>query len=88
MRGDQIRKTRIIADDIEGTRNGPLHLDADQLEEARRRIVATLGEIHAGDSAPRPRHDGYTCLAAWGKGCDYAWVCPGRIEEPEDYEAE
>jgi superfamily I DNA/RNA helicase len=88
MKGGQIRKTRIIADGLEGTRNGPLHLDDNQLEEARGRIVATLEEIHAGNFAPRPRHDGYTCLAAWGKGCDYAWVCPGRIEEPEDYEAE
>lgn len=88
MRGGQIRKTRIIAGDGEATRNGPLHLDDDQLEEARERILTMLAEIHAGDFAPRPRHDGYTCLAAWGKGCDYAWVCPGRIEEPEAYEAE
>ena len=88
MKGDQIRKTQIIADDGATTRNGPLHLDDDQLEEARGRILTTLEEIHAGDFTPRPRHDGYTCLAAWGKGCDYAWVCPGRIEEPEAYEAE
>ena len=62
-------------------------LDADEVDAARARIVATVQEIRTGAYAPAPRHDGYTCLAVWGKGCDYAWVCPGRIEEPEDFEA-
>jgi superfamily I DNA/RNA helicase len=88
-----IRKTQIF---IEGaaTSGAPKPkadctvLDDQELEAAHDRIVATVNEIRAGAYAPTPRHDGYTCLAAWGKGCDYAWVCPGRVEEPEDYEAE
>jgi PD-(D/E)XK nuclease superfamily len=88
-----IRKTQIVIEDastLGGTskRSDPTALDDDQLDAARARIVATVQEIRAGSYAPTPRHDGYTCISEWGKGCDYAWVCPGRIEEPEDYEAE
>jgi superfamily I DNA/RNA helicase len=88
-----IRKTQIVIEDAStllGTskRSDPTALDDDQLDAARARIVATVQEIRTGSYAPTPRHDGYTCISEWGKGCDYAWVCPGRIEEPEDYEAE
>jgi hypothetical protein len=88
MANGRIRKTQIVAGSGPGSRNGPLYLEDEELDAARVRIMGTLAEIGAGAFAPTPRHDKYTCLATWGKGCDYAWVCPGRIEEPEDYEAE
>ena len=88
MANGRIRKTQIVAGSGPDSRNGPLYLEDEQLDAARARIMSTLGQIGTGAFAPIPRHDKYTCLTAWGKGCDYAWVCPGRIEEPEDYEAE
>jgi superfamily I DNA/RNA helicase len=88
-----IRKTQIsVADAIDAeskaTKPDPTVLDPEALAGAHGRIVATIEEIRAGAYPPSPRHDEYTCLAAWGKGCDYAWVCPGRVDEPEDYEAQ
>jgi superfamily I DNA/RNA helicase len=88
-----IRKTQIV---IEGPSapggvsktSDPAALGPNELDAAHTRIIATIKEMRAGAYAPAPRHDGYTCLAAWGKGCDYAWVCPGRVEEPADYDAQ
>lgn len=89
----RIRKTRIVVDDGStgsgtSSRSDPTALDEADLHAARAKIVDTVQEVRAGAYAPTPRHDGYTCLAMWGKGCDYAWVCPGRVEEPEEYEAQ
>ncbi len=86
-----IRKTQLRFDG--GTAPGAVRsnvgvLDSDEVDAAHARIVATVQEIRTGAYAPAPRHDGYTCLAVYTKGCDYAWVCPGRVEEPEDYEAQ
>jgi superfamily I DNA/RNA helicase len=86
-----IRKTRLQTggEPLPGSqRSAPLQLSDDELDAAHTTIMATVKEIRGGRLEPRPRHDSYTCLALWGKGCDYAWICPGRIAEPEDYEAE
>ena len=93
-RDPRIRKTRLIVGASAApnagkpSRTAPTRVDDHQLAAGQARIVATVAEIRAGTFSPSPRHDGYTCLATWGKGCDYAWVCPGRVEEPEGYEAE
>ena len=89
MAGGRIRKTQIRRRRAAPPRErGRSISKTSSLTPRASRIMSTLSEIGAGAFAPIPRHDKYTCLAAWGKGCDYAWVCPGRIEEPEDYEAE
>ncbi len=86
-----IRKTQIAVEGACGPGGMPLkkdtiRLDDDDLADARARIVATVEEIRAGAYVPLPRHNDYTCTAEWGNGCDYAWVCPGRLDEPEDYD--
>ena len=91
MRNGEIRKIRIVDGKDEGAgypKERTLYLEPGQVAERRAAIVTTLGELRAGAFPPTPRHDSYTCLSAWGTGCEYAWVCPGRIEEPEEYEAQ
>ncbi len=91
VRPPGIRKTQLRFDGESasaGARSNVGVLDSDEVDAAHARIVATVQEIRAGAYPPAPRHDGYTCLAIYTKGCDYAWVCPGRVEEPEDYEAQ
>jgi hypothetical protein len=89
-RTGDFRKVRIIAGDNDAgyPKSDTICLDDEQVAERRQAIVATLRDLRAGAFPPTPRHDRYTCLSAWGTGCEYAWVCPGRIEEPEEYEAE
>jgi superfamily I DNA/RNA helicase len=87
-----IRKTRIVVDAVAPAY--PQKLDIIQLSSselfAERARIEEVGEaIRAGDFPPTPRHEGYTCLSSWGpSGCDFAWICPGRIEEPEGYDPE
>src|SRR5579884_2802278 len=56
--------------------------------ELRQMLEHHLAEARKGAYPPQPRHDSYTCLSSWSTGCPYVWLCPGRIEEPETYEAE
>ncbi len=62
------------------------------IDPIRQELRASLGrhfvDARSGWYEPAPRHDSYTCLSNWGTGCAYAWMCPGRIEEPEDWEDE
>ena len=87
-RPPEIRKIRIV----EGEGNGgypkdrTIYLDEQAMDGLRSAIMDALTEIGSGLYLPKPRHDSYTCISSWGAGCDFAWVCPGRIEEPEEYE--
>jgi superfamily I DNA/RNA helicase len=87
-----IRKTRIVVDAVAPPY--PQKLDIIQLSSselfAERGRITEVGEaIRAGDFPPTPKHESYTCLSSWGpSGCDFAWICPGRIEEPEGYDPE
>ena len=49
------------------------------------RLGGTLRELREGRFAPEPRQLSYTCLAQWGAGCEFQWVCPGRITEPSEF---
>ena len=79
-----------------GLGDGPSHLDGEiefidihaQRGELREMVADVFAESLNGEYAARPKHDQYTCTSAWGTGCDFAWLCPGRVEEPVGYEAD
>ena len=88
-----IRKVRILVDDkaVSGykEKRDMIEMTSDELAEHKARIVSLAREVGVGAFPPVPRHDSYTCLTTWGNsGCDYAWICPGRIEEPDWYDPE
>jgi len=90
--GTSIRKVRILLDDIKVNypeRRDLIEMSSDELDEHKARIVALAKEVGDGAFPPLPQHEGYTCLQTWGNsGCEHAWICPGRIEEPEGYDPE
>ena len=89
---DSIRKVRVAVDGARPVY--PQKLDfidftAAELEEQKVRIQDLAREMQAGAFPPLPRHDSFTCLSTWGNfNCEHAWICPGRIEEPDWYDPE
>ncbi|MHB8507325.1 MAG: ATP-dependent helicase [Candidatus Dormibacteria bacterium] len=90
--GASIRKVRILVDGISvkyPATSDLIEMSSEELAEQKARILALAEEVGVGAFPPVPRHEGYTCLQTWGNfGCEHAWICPGRIEEPEGYDPE
>jgi hypothetical protein len=87
-----IRKTRIVVDAVAPAypqQRDIIELSSSEVLAERTRIEEVGEAMRTGDFPPRPKHESYTCLSSWGpSGCDFAWICPGRIEEPEGYDPE
>ncbi|HEV3310850.1 MAG TPA: ATP-dependent DNA helicase [Chloroflexota bacterium] len=45
-----------------------------------------IAEARSGVYRPVPKTNHYTCTSPWGTGCEFEWLCPGRLEDPEEEE--
>ena len=92
---ETIRKTRIVVGDpsdayprkMNGKTLDNHYISEGELEVQRERVAATASQVLDGLYPATPRHESYTCLSTWGSGCEFAAVCPGRVQEPADWEA-
>jgi superfamily I DNA/RNA helicase len=87
-----IRKVSLVVDEVPVRSVGKsdvIDLSSAELDEQQARLLTLAQEVGVGAFPPTPRHESYTCLQTWGNfGCEHAWICPGRIEEPEGYDPE